>query len=32
MGNRVYEVIGTLMTEKELNDLFEELLRVPKGL
>jgi len=25
-------MIGTLMTEKELNDLFEELLRVPKGL
>ncbi len=30
MSDRVYEVIGTLMTEKELNDLFEELLRVPK--
>jgi len=30
MSDRVYDVIGTLITEKDLNELFEELLRVPK--
>ncbi|RLG37221.1 MAG: hypothetical protein DRN91_06030 [Candidatus Alkanophagales archaeon] len=32
MSDRVYDVIGTLITEKDLNDLFEELLKVPKEL
>jgi len=30
MSDRVYDVIGTLITERDMNDLFEELLRVPK--
>ena len=31
LSERVYDVIGTLIREKDLNDLFEELLRVPKS-
>ena len=30
MSDRVYDIIGTLITEKDLNGLFEELLRVPR--
>ena len=30
LGGRVYDVLGTLVSEKDLNELFEELLRVPR--
>jgi len=30
LGYRVYDVLGTLVSEKDLNELFEELLRVPR--
>ncbi|RLI76670.1 hypothetical protein DRP05_12445 [Archaeoglobales archaeon] len=30
LEDRIYDIIGTLVSEKDLNELFEELLRAPK--
>jgi len=30
LGDRVYDVLGMLVSEKDLNELFEELLRTPR--